>query len=352
MKAEFFTPSIIRKRLLLILLVLLSLISLNAQANRKTDVITMYNGDRITGEIVLLEGGMLEVSTDFMGKLRIEWPEISAIKSEYHYELRLSDGERLYGSFDSESRLGQIALVDIFGKHEVEWLNVVEIRPIEENFLDRLDIYLSTTFAYTKATDIGQVSFNTSVSYEDENSRNALSGRTDLTSTEEDQSSSSRYDISRTVWNRRRSDSFRSVFANFEHNDELELNRRIGAGGGLGRYWIDTHKTRFTGTTGLQVISEKSKREDENQDVELYLSTTLSTWKFTSPEMNIDMNFSVYPSLTDGGRIRTDGNIRIRWELVTDLFWDVTAWITTDNQAENTDTTTDYSISTGIGWNF
>ena len=73
---------------------------------------------------------------------------------------------------------------------------------------------------------------------------------------------------------------------------------------------------------------------------------------FTSPEMNIDMNFSVYPSLTDGGRIRTDGNIRIRWELVTDLFWDVTAWITTDNQAENTDTTTDYSISTGIGWNF
>jgi hypothetical protein len=331
MKADFFTPSIIRKRLLLILLVLLSLISLNAQANRKTDVITMYNGDRITGEIVLLEGGILEVSTDFMGKLRIEWPEISAIKSEYHYELRLSDGERLYGSFDSESRLGQIALVDIFGKHEVEWLNVVEIRPIEENFLDRLDIYLSTTFAYTKATDIGQVSFNTSVSYEDESSRN---------------------DISRTVWNRRHSDSFRSVFANFEHNDELELNRRIGAGGGLGRYWIDTHKTRFTGTTGLQVISEKNKREDENQDVELYLSTTLSTWKFTSPEMNIDMNFSVYPSLTDGGRIRTDGNIRIRWELVTDLFWDVTAWITTDNQAEKTDTTTDYSISTGIGWNF
>lgn len=352
MKADIYSKSMPRRRSSLILLVLFALLSLNAHANRKTDVINMYNGDRITGEIVSLEGGILEVSTDFMGRLRIEWPEISGIESDYHYELRLSDGDRLYGSFHEESRPGQIALVDIFGKHEIEWLQVVEIRPIEENFLDRLDIYLSTTFSYTKATDLGQVSFNTSISYEDEKSRNTLSGRTDITSTSDDDSNSSRYDIERWVWNKKRSDSFRSIFANYEDNDELALNRRIGAGAGVGRYWVDTHKTRFTGTTGLQLITERFRGEDENQDVELYLSTTFSTWKFTTPELNIDVNFTVYPSLTDSGRVRTDGNVRIRWELVEDLFWDVTAWMTTDNQAETDDATTDYSISTGIGWEF
>ncbi|MEP4148858.1 MAG: DUF481 domain-containing protein [Halioglobus sp.] len=327
------------------------LLSLNAQASRKTDVIKMYNGDQITGEIISLEGGILEVSTDFMGRLRIEWPEIAALESEYHYELRLSDGERLYGSFHEESIPGQIALVDIFGKHEIEWLQVVEIRPIEENFLDRLDIYLSTTFSYTKATDLGQVSFNTNISYEDEKSRNTLSGRTDITTTSDDDARSSRYDIERWVWNEKRSDSFRSIFANYEDNDELALNRRIGAGAGVGRYWIDTHKTRFTGTTGVQLITEKFIGEEQNQDVELYLSTTFSTWKFTTPELNIDVNFTVYPSITDGGRVRTDGNIRIRWELVEDLFWDVTAWVTTDNQSD-TNESTDYSVSTGIGWDF
>ncbi len=352
MKAQHNSKSTSYSSLPLTFLVLLILFSLNAQASRKTDVISMYNGDRITGEIVSLEGGILEVSTDFMGKLRIEWPEIASIESEYHYELRLSDGERLYGSFDEESRPGQIALVDIFGKHDIEWLQVVEIRPIEENFLDRLDIYLSTTFSYTKATDVGQVSFNTNVSYEDETSRNTLSGRTDLTSTSDDDSNASRYDVERWVWNQKRSDAFRSIFASYEDNDELALKRRIGAGAGIGRFWIDTHKTRFTGTAGLQMITERFKGEDENQDVELYLSTTFSTWKFSTPELNLDVNFSVYPSLTDGGRVRTDSNVRIRWELVEDLFWDVTAWATTDNQAETDDTTTDYSITTGIGWEF
>lgn len=352
MKRDLSTAAGPQQKLLLILIILSALLSTNAHANRKTDIISMYNGDRITGEIVSLEGGIIKVKTDFMGTLSIEWPEIASIQSDYHYEVRLSDGERMYGSFHDESRPGQIVLVDIFGKHEVEWLQVVEIRPIEEKFLDRLDIYLATTFSYTKATSLGQVSFNTDISYENEKSRNSLTGRTDIVQTNDDDSNSSRYDVERWVWNEKRSDSFRSIFANYEDNDELGLDRRIGVGAGLGRYWIDTHKTRFTGTMGLQAITERVNEESDNQDVELYLGTTFSSWKFDTPELNVDVSFTVYPSLTDGGRVRTDGNLRIRWELVEDLFWDVTAWLTTDNQAEADNSTTDYSISTGIGWTF
>ena len=336
----------------LIILLLSTLFSLSAHASRKTDTVTMYNGDRITGEIISLESGILELSTDAMGRLNIEWPEVASVTSEYHYELRLSDGERLYGSFDKDSRPGQIVLVDIFGKHEIEWLQVVEIRPIEDNFLDRLDLYLSTTFSYTKATSLGQLSFNTAVSYEDKTSRTSLNGRTDLVRTNDEDSNSSRYDIDRWSWRKNRSDAFRTIFANYEDNDELDLNRRIGAGVGIGRYWKDTHTTRFTGSIGLQGITESFAGKETNQDVELYLSTTFNTWKFNTPELDIDITFNVYPSITDGGRVRTDGNLRIRWELVEDLFWDITTWVTTDNQAETDSATTDYSISTGIGWEY
>ena len=287
--------------------------------------------ERLEKEIVELDEEMDEALTE----LNLKWKEIADGFEEISVQPYKKD-----------------VLVDIFGKHEVEWLQVVEIRPIEDNFIDRLDIYLATTFSYTKATDLGQVSLNTNISYEDERSRNTLSGRTDIVSTNDEDSRSSRYDIERWTWNKRRSDSFRSIFANYEDNDELALTRRIGAGGGVGRYWLDTHKTRFTGTIGAQVITERFSGESTNQDVELFLSTTFSTWKFTTPELDIDVNFSVYPSLTDSGRVRTDGNLRIRWELVEDLFWDVTAWTTSDNQAETDDATTDYSITTGIGWEF
>ncbi|KAA1193329.1 DUF481 domain-containing protein [Pseudohalioglobus sediminis] len=338
------------KRIEILTLALL-LLSPGALASRKTDIINMYNGDRITGEIVTLYGGILKVKTDAMGTLNIEWPEVASLTSEYHYELRLSNGERLYGSFDESARPGQIDLVTLFGKQDIEWLEVVEIRAIEDDFLERLDLYLSTTFSYTRASNIGQVSLNTDISYENEDSRNRLTGRTDIVDSNEERSQSTRFDVSRATWRGDRADAFRALFANYEDNDELGLNRRIGVGAGIGRYFVDTHRSRLNGVAGLQLISERFAGEEDNQDVELILTTSFATWKFTTPELDIDLSFSLYPSLTDSGRVRSDGNLRIRWELVSDLYWDITAWVTTDNQAEN-DNTVDYAITTGVGWTY
>ncbi len=336
---------------LLSALLLFVLICAPAHATRKTDTVSLYNGDRITGEISSMFGGILEFKTDAMGTLKIEWPEISRIESKYHYEVRLSTGDRMYGSLAEESRPGQVVLVDIFGRHEIEWLQVVEIRPIEDDFWQRLDVYLSTTFSYTKASDVRQLTINGQVNYEDEKSLNSLSGRTDFNNTAESDTSSSRLDIGRRVWRQNRSDSFRAIYGNYETNDELDLDYRVGAGGGIGRYFMDTHRTRITGIAGLQVITERFNKEDTNQDVELVLSGTLATWKFSTPELNVDLSFTLYPSITDSGRVRSDTNLRIRWELIEDLYWDVSGWASSDNQSNQGDGSTwDYAITTGIGW--
>jgi len=350
MRRPLFIQTLPARALQAVLSLLLVVLSYDAVASRKTDVVTLYNGDRITGEITAMDGGILQLKTDAMGTLSIEWPEVAGVTSEYHYELRLADGERLYGSFGEEARPGQIELVDLFGKHNIEWLQVVEIRPIEDDLLERLDVYLSSTFSYTKATSIAQLSFNTEVSYEDETSRTSLNGRTDVTSSDSGDSNSSRYDVERWSWRKKRSDSFNTTFANYEDNDELGLNRRVGAGAGVGKYWLDTHTTRFTGSLGLQAISESFSGQETSQDVELYLSTTFNTWKFNTPELDIDITFSVYPSLTDTGRVRTVGNLRIRWELIEDLFWDGSAGVSTDNETSNAGSSTDYSVTTGVGW--
>jgi len=65
----------------------------------------------------------------------------------------------------------------------------------------------------------------------------------------------------------------------------------------------------------------------------------------------VSINASLYPSLTESGRVRGDSDIRIRWELIEDLFWDVTAYGTYDSRAES-DQEFDYGITTGIGWNY
>jgi len=340
------------KTLLATLLVLSSVLSHQALASRKTDIITLYNGDRLTGEIISLVGAILELKTDAMGTVNIEWPEISNVESRYHYEVRLSDGQRLYGSFSEKSRPGQILLVDIFGKHGIESLQVVEIRPVEEKIAERIKAYTSAGFSYSKASSVAQLNFSTDLSYEDKQSRNTLKGRNDITRTDGDITSSTRWDLGRYTWSERRPDSFRAVFANYEQNEELDLEHRFGAGVGLGRYFINTNRSRYNGAVGLQVITEKSRAGDTNQDVEIYLNTNFAMWKFSTPEFDIDLSFSLYPSLTDSGRLRSDGSLRIRWELIKDLFWDITAWATTDNQAADAGRTTDYSITTGLGWKY
>ena len=47
----------------------------------KTDLVVLRNGDRISGDIVSLEYGILTLKTDNMSTLNIEWPAVHGSRS-------------------------------------------------------------------------------------------------------------------------------------------------------------------------------------------------------------------------------------------------------------------------------
>jgi hypothetical protein len=341
---------VINRSLQILLTFLLCCASLTVLAQRKTDVVTLYNGDKVTGEIKALNSGILELSTDSMGTLKIEWQEIATIQSEYYYEVRLGNGRRYYGSIEPAQRPGQLLVGDLDGVHDLAWLEVVDMRPIEKRFLDRLDIYFSAGYSYSRASSVAQTSINTNIGYEDEKSRSELSGRTSITDDSAETTSSSRVDLDRAVWTRWPS-IFRSSFANYETNDELELDYRFGIGAGVGRTFVDNYKNRFSGIAGLQVITEQSNVDGSDQNIELYLSSRYAAWRFNTPELDLNFILNVYPSLTESGRLRSDSNLILRWELLEDLFLDITAYGTYDNRA-NANSGLDYGVTTGVGWKY
>jgi hypothetical protein len=53
-----------------------------AAAQGRTDVVTLANGDRITGEIVRLDRGRLEFKTDDAGTLYLEWDKLTSLVSK------------------------------------------------------------------------------------------------------------------------------------------------------------------------------------------------------------------------------------------------------------------------------
>ena len=336
--------------LLLMVLALYSSLSHGGPTGRKTDVVRLYNGDQVTGEVKKLSAGILEVNTNSMGTVNIEWQEVASLESLYHYEVRLAEGKRYYGIMEHSERAGEINVSDVYGEHEVSTLEVVELRPVAKSFKDRIDVYLAIGSSYTKASSLGQATLNTDISYETEQTRNSLVGRLMITDTDDEVTRSSRVDLSRTVWTNRE-DTFRVVAGVYETNDELALDYRFSLGAGLGRHFLDTHRSTLTGAVGAQVLTEKSTAGETQESVEAVLNTSYSTWKYSTPELHLKINFSLYPSLTESGRLRGNTDINLRWEIVKDLFWDVTAFGTYDNQAAD-DSELDYGISTGIGWDY
>ncbi len=319
----------------------------------KTDTLTLYNGDHLTGELKTLFGGIATLDTEALGLVKVEWKHVSRLESNYHYDIRLSDGTRYYAGIEESVVAGQIKIFNEEGESKsIEMLDIVQLRSVEDRFLDRIDIYLSAGYSYSKAGSIGLTTLNTDISHESENARNALTGRIILTDTEIDVTNSTKWDLSREVWTDR-SKVFRTFYGRIESNDELSLDYRYTAGGGLGRYWIDTQKLRWTGSAGLQVLTEQSTGGDQQESVEAYVSTTYSAWRFDTPELDLELKFNLYPSLSETKRVRADTDIRIRWELVEDLFLDITAFATYDNKAgSDTDHEIDYGLTTGFGWKY
>src|SRR5215472_13169144 len=80
----------------------------------KSDVITMRNGDHISGDIVGLEYGKLEVKTDKMGTLAIEWPSVLSVSSKFAFAIERRGGDKFYGSIttSADGAMLQIAATD------------------------------------------------------------------------------------------------------------------------------------------------------------------------------------------------------------------------------------------------
>ena len=120
--------------------------SIQAWSHAKTDLITVINGDQITGAVNAMSAGKLSVSTSYAGTVNIKWREIKQIESRYLYEIRLDDGARIYGRFTANDAENQLTLRVSSKERLVEIDDIVEVRSIEEELSDKLDLQLSSTF--------------------------------------------------------------------------------------------------------------------------------------------------------------------------------------------------------------
>lgn len=71
------------------------------------------------------------------------------------------------------------------------------------------------------------------------------------------------------------------------------------------------------------------------------------------PELDLSTNLQIIPNLTDTGRVRAELDISLKWEIVEDLFWQLSFYDSYDSDPIVADAEkNDYGVSTSLGWAF
>jgi hypothetical protein len=325
------------------------------QAAPKTDIIVFLNGDRLTGEIKGLERGQLELKTDSLGTVYIEWDKVASVETTQYLDIETSNGSRYFGKSPQGEAAGSMRLI-VTGEPEGQVLrmaDVVRIAPIDQGgLIKRLDGYVTAGFSYAQANNETDLNFSGGLSSRNEVRQWTLDGQTTINSRSDDRSTS-QYDV--TLASRRflRERWFAQGFGTVQGNDELGLDIREVLGVGLGRFIVQTGHNEWSAVAGLAGLRENFQSEETQNSLEGVIGTEYSYFRYDTPKRSVDFGLVVFPSLTESGRVRAEAQLESRFEIVKDLFFEISSYGSYDSDAdESALSNTDYGVVTSLGYSF
>ena len=325
----------------------------------KTDVITLHNGDRITGEVKWLTRGKLDYSTDDAGRLSIEWVKVSRLASPHSFEVETASGLKYFGRLVAADKDG-IVVISGAGLDTLPIPDVVAISALDAGFMKRLRAYLDLGLTFAKANQATTFSSDGEAAY-----RGDKIGSTFAFSSYAQGQESAPTTTRNTVGLRlirflpKRWSGI--ALGQTEQNDELSLELRLTGAALLGRVLARSNSSELSVGAGLAVTRERFSAdaadplaEDETgTNLEGLLAGTWDAFRFDSPKLDLATSLFLYPSLSTAGRLRGEGTVRLKYELLPDFNVGISATDTFDSDPpEETATTNDFITTFTIGWSY
>jgi hypothetical protein len=325
-----------------------------------TDIIILENGDRITGEVKGLISGQLELKTEYMGTVFIDWENIRDLVSNTGQHIELSDGEKIFGTLDKprpdNPDAAELIIVHTDdGREQVNSADVVRMYPIGADFWDRMDLNFSLGFNFDKNSSVGKYNLGIDGIYRDPEFVTLGKFSSELT-TQNDATNTKRNVLNLEHMSYLEGKRYRSYFGSMEQNDQLGVDLRTLFGMGYGWVPISTGRDWFTWGVGLAGNVEKPFDGSESDaNLEAVGTVRYQYYKHSIPERTLDLFFQVYPSITQWGRVRANFTADAKWEIVRDFFIGMELYTSFDGEPAAEDfngSEIDYGIRTTVGLKF
>ena len=323
-----------------------------AACGEKNDRVKLQNGDHLTGEVNKLAFGQLRLKTDDMGTVTIEWDNIAELTSADQFEVDLSDGSIYYGSLGNTDVSKVMAVINDSARVEIERSSVVNITPVKAGFWSRMEGSVSLGFSYTQANKIFQLNTNVDVTYIGYRNESNVSLSTVHTS-QPDVEPTRRLDFnaSHTILFRER--WFTGGNIGLQSNKELGLDLRVLLGANGGRKVIQTNSEWLEFAGGLQVNRESfTDTTTSKYNVEFVAGGVHRKFRYDDPKLNLSTNLNLYVNLTDLGRVRSEFETSIAWEIIKDLSLNLSFYDSFDSEPPTGAAKNDFSTAFSFGYSF
>ncbi|HRK22324.1 MAG TPA: DUF481 domain-containing protein [Fimbriimonadaceae bacterium] len=278
------------------------------------DVVTLQNGDRLTGKVETMTGGFLSFATELAGKVKIDVQKIKSIETVDPVTLVLPNGEKVQVAIKGIAN-GQLLIEN--KEIDISWLNVISINPPNPKAPDtpKWTGSLTSNFGLTRSDREAQ-NFDINADAKYKRDRQAWQARGSYYNARQSDSDG-KLQTTRDAWYARGQYDFfvqdrRFYYGNlrFDHDAIKDLDLRTVAGAGAGFTLVKNEKTNYRIEIGGSWVDERYQGGDRTDTLGMQFGSGLNHRINGSMTLSHDLTFVADPGKIDDYLLVSDFALR------------------------------------------
>lgn len=330
-------------------------------AREKTDVLVMKNGDRLTCEVIGLDAGVLYVKLDYVdGTISVQWSKVARLESNRLLVVKTQNGSVYSGKVSTAAASAdqpvKIQVAETPDKKvTIDSGQIIAMDRTAEKFWQRFNGDISLGLIYSKGNQSTQYNLSSSLEYPRERWGAQVTLNSTLSSSTGSDASTRNELAFRTHRLLRWNNYFYSGFASFLESSEQGISLQTNLGGGIGRYIKNTNRSRISVIGGL--AWQRTRYNGPNaattgtQNVGSgMIGASVKVFKFK--KTSLDMTATLFPAISEPGRIYFRTNESYYIKLFSNVSWNFTFYGNWDSRPPGGLSGSDYGSSSGLSWTF
>ena len=317
--------------------------------NAQNDTIHLVNNEFLVGEVKSFDRGVLIIETSYSDKdFKVEFNKVRGLFIQRKCNIILTEGRRRFGNIRTTSP-GMVMITQEDGSIEhFKLKEVIALQEIHENFWRRFSVGIDIGVNITKANNSTQFTIGGELNYADD--KWLFDGTISLLNSNQD-------DTERVERTEAKGQLIRILpkkwyflgAVSFLSNTEQALDGRTSPNIGGGKFLISTNKLYLGASLGFAYTIENYKDASLNKTSTEAL-ITLNYNMFDFKDLDLSSGLKFYYSLSEQGRIRTDYDISVKYDLPYDFYIKLGFSFNFDNQPVLDGSDLDFLFTTGFGW--